>query len=88
MKDFATHLRSPAMVCPTNTLKNIRYLGTRLVILQRLAWMWYIIFSMSLGLILLFGLTAVAHAFVTAGVFATVATSDEARNKPGNLLLN
>ena len=86
MQNFVVHLWNLVMDHRTNPLKNIPDLQTRHVILQLLAWMWCIIFSMSLGSIALFGLTAVAHALVIAGVVVTVATFDQARNKPGNLV--
>ena len=88
MKSFVVHLWNLVMDHRTNPLKNIPDLQTRHVILQLLAWMWCIIFSMSLGSIALFGLTAVAHALVIAGVVVTVATFDQARHKPGNLMID
>ena len=57
-----------------NPLKNIPDLQTRHVMLQMLAWMWCIIFSMSLGSITIFGFTATAHALFIAGIVITVST--------------
>ena len=53
-----------------NPLKHIDDLQTRHVVMQFLAWMWCIIFSMSLGSWTIFGVSAVAHALLIAGVVA------------------
>lgn len=50
--------------------------------MQMLAWMWCIIFSMWLGSIYVFGISAIAHAILIAGVFITAATFGAARKKP------
>ena len=63
-------------------LKNIPNTSARHMILQLLAWMWCIIFSMSLGSWTIFGVSAVAHALLIAGVVATVATFKVAQRRP------
>ena len=88
MRNLVVHLWCLVMDHRKNPLKNIPDLQTRHVILQLLAWMWCIIFSMSVTSITLFGLAAVAHALVISGVVVTVATFDQARNKPGNLVID
>jgi hypothetical protein len=65
-----------------NPLSKIPDLGVRHVVMQFLAWMWCIIFSMSLGSITVFGVSAVAHALLIAGVVITVGTFETARRKP------
>lgn len=65
-----------------NPLSKIPDLGVRHVIMQFLAWMWCIIFSMSLGSITVFGVSAVAHALFIAGIVITVGTFETARRKP------
>ena len=65
-----------------NPLSNIPDLGIRHVVMQLLAWMWCIIFSMSVGSITVFGVSAVAHALFIAGVVITVGTFETARRKP------
>ena len=65
-----------------NPLSNIPDLGIRHVVMQLLAWMWCIIFSMSIGSITVFGVSAVAHALFIAGVVITVGTFETARRKP------
>ena len=65
-----------------NPLKNITDLQTRHVVMQILAWMWCIIFSMSIGSITVFGVSAVAHTLLIAGVVVTVATFETAKHRP------
>ena len=65
-----------------NPLRHIPDLGVRHVVMQFLAWMWCIIFSMSLGSITVFGVSAVAHALLIAGIVVTVATFEAAKHRP------
>ncbi len=69
-----------------NPLKNIPDLQTRHVALQLLAWMWCIIFSMSVGSITLFGVSAIVHSLLIAGVVLTVATFQIARHRPNSFV--
>ena len=66
-----------------NPLANIQDVTTRHLVMQMLAWMWCIIFSMWRGSILIFGVSAAVHAILIAGVFITAATFENARTKPG-----
>ena len=50
--------------------------------MQMLAWMWCIIFSMSIGSITMFGVSAVAHTLLIAGIVVTVATFETAKRRP------
>tara|TARA_B100001057_G_C22668175_1_gene878725 strand:- start:455 stop:763 length:309 start_codon:yes stop_codon:yes gene_type:complete len=65
-----------------NPLSNIGDVNTRHLVMQVLAWMWCIIFSMSVGSILVFQISAIAHALVIAGVFITFGTFETAKRKP------
>ena len=65
-----------------NPLSNIPDTNTRHLIMQILAWMWCIIFSMWMGSIVVFGISAVAHALLIAGVFITAIVFETARRKP------
>ena len=65
-----------------NPLKNIPNLQARHIILQLLAWMWCIIFGMSVGSVTVFGISAVAHALLIAGAFITAGVFETARRKP------
>ena len=65
-----------------NPLSNIPATNTRHLIMQILAWMWCIIFSMWMGSIVVFGISAVAHALLIAGVFITAGVFETAKRRP------
>ena len=65
-----------------NPLSRIPDLNTRHMVMQLLAWMWCIVFSSWVGSILVFGVSAVVHAILLAGVFITLATFETAKRKP------
>ena len=52
------------------------------MVMQVLAWMWCIVFSMYFGSMWVFGITAVAHVIVIAAIAVTVGTFTVAKNKP------
>ena len=62
-------------------LRHIPNPQVRHMILQILAWMWCIIFSLYLGSYVVFGLSAAAHALILAGIAITVSTFETARRK-------
>ena len=66
-------------------LKNIPDNNARHLILQILAWMWCIVFSIFLGSYLVFGLTAIAHVLLLAAIAVTVGTFDTANRNPKTL---
>ena len=63
-------------------MRNIPDMNTRHMIMQVLAWMWCIIFSMYLGSIVAFGISAVIHALLIAGVFITAGVFETAKRRP------
>ena len=63
-----------------NPLKNIPDLQVRHMVMQILAWMWCIAFSMYFGSMWVFGITAIAHMFIIGATVVTVATFSVARN--------
>jgi len=65
-----------------NPLRHISDNNTRHLVMQMLAWMWCIIFSMWMGSIVVFGISAIAHALLIAGVFITAGVFETARRKP------
>ena len=65
-----------------NPLANIPDLNTRHMVMQILAWMWCIIFSMYVGSINVFGISSVVHAILIAGVFITVGVFETAKRNP------
>ena len=81
-----TRLYQLVMDSAKNPLSNIPDLNTRHMIMQVLAWMWCIIFSMSVGSMTVFGISAVAHALLIAGVVVTVATFKAAQVRPNSFV--
>lgn len=71
-----------------NPLKNIPDLNTRHMVMQVLAWMWCIVFSMYFGSMWVFGITAIAHVFLIAAIVITVLTFETAKNRPRFFLKN
>jgi hypothetical protein len=65
-----------------NPLSYIPDTNTRHLVMQILAWMWCIIFGMSVGSVTVFGISAIAHALLIAGVFITAGVFETARRKP------
>ena len=65
-----------------NPLSNIPDTNTRHLVMQVLAWMWCIIFSMWMGSILVFCVSAAIHAILLAGVFVTVGVFETAKRRP------
>lgn len=71
-----------------NPLSHIPDTITRHLVMQVLAWMWCIVFSMWIGSIVVFGVSTAIHAILLAGVFITVGVFEAANRKPvyfGNL---
>ena len=66
--------RNPLSYIPDN--------NTRHLVMQILAWMWCIIFGMSVGSVTVFGISAIAHALLIAGVFITAGVFETAKRKP------
>ncbi len=69
-----------------NPLRHIPDLNTRHMVMQVLAWMWCIAFSMYFGSMWMFGITAIAHVFILAAIVLTVATFETAKRKPSFFL--
>ena len=65
-----------------NPLSNIPDTTTRHLVMQMLAWMWCVVFSMWLGSIVVFGVSATVHAILLAGVFVTVGVFESAKRHP------
>ena len=66
-----------------NPLKNIPDTNTRHMIMQILAWMWCIVFSMYFSSMWIFGITTIAHIFILGAIAITVTTFETAKRKPG-----
>ena len=65
-----------------NPLRHIPDIDTRHMVMQVLAWMWCIIFSMYIGSITVFGVSASIHALLIAGIFITLGTFETAKRRP------
>jgi hypothetical protein len=65
-----------------NPLSHIPDTNTRHLVMQVLAWMWCIIFSIWTGSIVVFGASATIHAILLAGIFITVGVFETAQRKP------
>ena len=77
-----TNLYKLIMDSKHNPLSNIPDVNTRHMIMQVLAWMWCIIFSMYLGSIVAFGISAMIHAVLIAGIFITASVFETAKRRP------
>ena len=77
-----TNLYKLIMDSKHNPLRNIPDMNTRHMIMQVLAWMWCIIFSMYLGSIVAFGISRIIHALLIAGVFITAGVFETAKRRP------
>ena len=77
-----TNLYKLIMDSKHNPLRNIPDMNTRHMIMQVLAWMWCVIFSMYLGSIVAFGISAAIHALLIAGVFITAGVFETAKRRP------
>tara|TARA_B100001057_G_scaffold9544_1_gene8938 strand:+ start:556 stop:822 length:267 start_codon:yes stop_codon:yes gene_type:complete len=64
-----------------NPLRHIPDVNTRHLILQTLAWMWCIVFASFVGSWYFFGLSAIAHSLLLAGVAITVGTFENTASK-------
>ena len=67
-----------------NPLANIPDTSTRHLVMQMLAWMWCIVFSMWMGTIMVFGVSVIIHTILLAGLFITVGVFETARRHPGH----
>ena len=77
MREFIFNSWNMIMDDRRNPLSNIPDMQTRHVVMQLLAWMWCIIFSISIGSMTVFGVSALAHSLFIGGLIFTVATFDE-----------
>ena len=65
-----------------NPLAHIPDTSTRHLVMQMLAWMWCIVFSMYVGSFWIMGISMVAHALFLMAIVITVATFETAKRKP------
>ena len=65
-----------------NPLSHIPDTNTRHLVMQLLAWMWCIVFSMWMSSILVFGVSVAIHSILLAGIFVTIGVFETAKRKP------
>ena len=82
MRQFIVDSWNSVMDYDRNPLRHIPDTNTRHMVLQVLAWMWCVAFSMFFGSMWVFGITAIAHVFILAAIVITVATFETAKRKP------
>ena len=79
MRQFIYDSWNGIMDADVNPLKHIPDINTRHMVLQVLAWMWCIVFSMYVGSIFVMGVTMIAHVIFLAAIVITVATFETAK---------
>ena len=67
-----------------NPLKNIPSTKSRHMIMQILAWMWCIVFSMYFGSIWVFGITTISHFLIIGAIAMTVLSFENAKKNSIN----
>ena len=65
-----------------NPLRNITSLPVRHMLMQVLAWMWVIVFTIASGTWAYAGINAIVHTALIAGIVVTVAVFETAKRKP------
>tara|TARA_B100000780_G_scaffold115781_1_gene81195 strand:- start:2360 stop:2665 length:306 start_codon:yes stop_codon:yes gene_type:complete len=82
MRDFVLDNWSLVMDHNKNPLCNIPSLSARHMIMQVLAWMWVIVFTIASGTWAYAGMNVIVHTVLIAGTVLTVAVFEAARRKP------
>ena len=78
MRQYIYDTWNSIMNAQANPLRHIKDNHVRHLILQILAWMWCIAFSLYFGSFMVFGYTAVAHFILLLAVVVTVVTFKKA----------
>ena len=87
MREFIYDSWNGIMNADINPLRHIPDTNTGHMVLQVLAWMWCIVFSMYVGSIFVMGITMIAHVIFLAAIVITVATFETAKRSGFNLRL-
>ena len=82
MREFIYDSWNGVMDMDRNPLRHIPDLNTRHMVLQVLAWMWCIVFSMWVGSFWIMGASMIAHALILGAIVITVATFETAKKRP------
>jgi len=81
MRTFIYETYNSVMDYEKNPLRHLDF-NTRHLVMQILAWMWCITFSLLVGSWTVFGYTAVAHFVFLIAIFVTVGTFSIAKRNP------
>ena len=82
MRKFIYDSWEGVMNADVNPLRHIPDLNVRHMVMQILAWMWCVAFSMYFGSMWVFGFTAIAHSIIIGAIVLTVATFETAKRRP------
>ena len=82
MSSFIINTWNSVMNANINPLRHIPDLNARHMVLQVLAWMWCIVFGFVVSSWTVFGISAIAHVALLAGICLTVGTFETARRRP------
>ena len=82
MQKFIYDSWNGVMNADKNPLRHIPDTNTRHMILQVLAWMWCIAFSMWVGSFYIMGISMIGHAVILSAIVVTVATFETAQRNP------
>ena len=82
MRQFIYDSWEGVMNADKNPLRHIPDTNTRHMVLQILAWMWCIVFSMWVGSFWVMGASMIAHVLILGAIVITVATFETAKRKP------
>ena len=82
MREFIYDSWNGVMDMEKNPLRHIPDTNVRHMVLQVLAWMWCIVFSMWVGSFWIMGASMIAHALILGAIVITVATFETAKKRP------
>jgi hypothetical protein len=85
MRDFVLDSWNSVMDYEKNPLSNIPSLPVRHMIMQVLAWMWVIAFTIATGTWAYAGINAAVHTVLITAIVVTVAVFESAKRKPSVL---
>jgi len=82
MRSFIVNSWNAVMNSDYNPLSAIPHTGTRHMVMQVLAWMWVIVFTISTGTWAYVGINFIAHSLILGAIVITVGTFETAKRKP------
>ena len=82
MRSFIVNSWNAVMNSDYNPLSAIPHTGTRHMVMQVLAWMWVIVFTISTGTWAYVGINFIAHSLILGAIVITVGAFETAKRKP------